>query len=54
MERCPQCGHASKVPRLSWIDRLWGLKPQCPEPSPVTWSSMKFCQCTDPWHVAGT
>jgi hypothetical protein len=54
MDRCPRCGHAAKVARLSWIDRLWGLRPQCPEPQSTAESLAKDCGCTDPWHVAGT
>ena len=54
MERCPRCGHSAKVARLTWVDRLWGLRPQCPEPQAIADSLAKDCGCADPWHVAGT
>ena len=51
MDRCPDCGHAAKFARLSWIDRLWGLRPQCPEPRDSDEALVSNCGCRHPWHV---
>ncbi|WP_162249796.1 MULTISPECIES: hypothetical protein [unclassified Nocardioides] len=54
MGRCPECGHTAKAARTSWIARLWGVRPHCPEPAPRAESLAPDCGCTNPWHVAGT
>lgn len=48
------CGHAAKAERRSFVDRLWGLRPYCPEPVGTADNLRDACGCNDPWHVAGT
>ena len=54
VEACPVCGHPAKVPHLSLVDRIWGLRPYCPVRVDESEHLRPVCGCTNAWHVAGT
>ena len=54
VDGCPTCGHRAKVPRLTMVDRLWGLRPYCPVRVVDSERLRPVCGCIDPWHMAGT
>jgi len=51
---CPVCSHSAKAAPLTFVDRLWGLRPYCPDRVVASEQLRPVCGCTHPWHVAGT